>query len=324
MLSRKPRTAPRGSAVGGLTASVAAGVLILAVMVFWPASGGVSHGAGVHLAARLTAVRLGSAAPVPQRPPGQPARVPGPGRNRNQKIRVKRSRDAKCITVPGQAEAGQTWIAGFANVTKLRGAALVGPAFANIVLVKTETICPNAVIFYNTEIPDYHGLPQFPPVRATFLAFGFMPVTSTIQLSQVGVGKIYLSLVGAVPGNPYVVKAVARRNIKVLSLKANGVTLPAGPRCEAVRPATAVLTNVNPTGKPGLNYWYTTTGGPLSGTITISKFADCGTGGDNLDPILDASISGVQNFTKLIQGIPCIFRNIYGSSCPPTVPKPRR
>ena len=232
---------------------------------------------------------------------------------------------AACTVIPGASEHGQAWIAGYANVTKLRGAALVGPAFANLIALITEKVCPKSVVEYSTEVPRYHGRQEFPPMRGTFLAFGFVPVTATIQISQVGAGKIWLTLTGAVSATPpYIVTAVAHLSIRVLTVKVNGVTLPAGTRCSTIGTGKAVLTNVNPTGVPGPKYWDIYTGGPLSGTITIPHFAGCGANGDNLDPVLDASISGSGNFTELIQGMPCVFGNLFGTTCPPQVPRPRR
>jgi hypothetical protein len=48
------------------------------------------------------------------------------------------------------------------------------------------------------------------------------------------------------------------------------------------------------------------TGGPLTGTTTIPPFSGCGVGED-LDPLLNASISGPDNFMKLTQGVPCTY-----------------
>lgn len=170
-----------------------------------------------------------------------------------------------CITIAGAAEQGQAWVTGFANVNKLRGAALVGPAFAEIVGLTKEVVCPTSVIEVSTEVPDFHGKREFPPMRATFLAFGFVPATATIQISQVGAGVIKLTLVGGVAAvAPYVAQAKVRLNVKVLKVKVNGVALPPGARCGTASPGTAVLSNVNPTGQPGRNFWDLFTGGPLA------------------------------------------------------------
>ena len=76
----------------------------------------------------------------------------------------------------------------------------------------------------STEVPDFHGKPEFPPMRATFLAFGFVPVTATIQISQIGIGVVKLTLAGAVaPVAPYVVQAKVRLAVRVLNVKVNGV-----------------------------------------------------------------------------------------------------
>jgi hypothetical protein len=261
--------------------------------------------------------------------PGWEARLlrslPASLRGRALRTLSERPGTAGCISVAGQSEHGQAWIAGYANVTKLRGAALVGPAFADIVALTKEVICPRSVTEFSTEVPSFRGKPEFPPMRATFLAFGFIPVTATIQISQVGVGHILLTLAGAVSATPpYIVQAKARLSIRVMTVKVNGVALPVGARCRTMSPGAATLNNVNPTGLPGRNFWDTFTGGPLSGTITVPRFAGCGASGDDLDAILDASISGPGNFSKLIQGMPCIFGNLFDTTCPPQVPEPRR
>ncbi len=109
---------------------------------------------------------------------------------------LTRPASSGCITIAGAAEHGQAWLTGYANVTKLHGAALVSPALADVVALTKEIVCPQSVIELSTEVPDFHGKPEFPPMRATFLAFGFVPVTATIQISQVGTGVVKLTLAG--------------------------------------------------------------------------------------------------------------------------------
>ena len=309
-----------------------AGAVFLAAVVLvaalWPGTGDRAQSAPRHRAARarLTSVAAqGVAAPIPAWERRAIADLPPRLRDRAVRTLAKRPGTSDCITGPGQAERGQAWLTGFADVTKLRGAALVGPAFANVVVATKEIICPTSVTEVSTEVPAFRGKPEFPPVRATFLAFGFVPVTAAIAISQVGVGVINLTLAtGVAAVAPYVVQATARVNIKVLNVKVDGVTLPAGADCGTAVPGHVTLSNVNPTGQPGRNFWDLFTGGPLSGTVQVPHFARCGVNGDNLDPILDASISGSQNFAKLIQGEPCIFDNLLNTSCPPKIPAPRR
>ena len=253
------------------------------------------------------------------------AAMPSALRARAARVLPQRPGSSGCVGGVGLKDSGQAWLTGFANVAKLHGAALVGPAFANLVLEKRVLACPSSFTVFSTEVPDFHGKPEFPPVRGTFLAFGFVPVTATIQISQVGAGVVKLVLADNVSAaSPYVVQARARVNIKVLNVEVNGVSLPAGAACGTAEPGAANLSNVNPTGQPGRNFWDLFTGGPLSGTVRITHFSHCGVNGDNLDPILDASISGTQNFAKLIQGEPCVFDDLQSTACPPEVPKPRR
>ncbi len=306
----------------------AAGLITLAALPLLPAAD-----AHVPQARRVPAnvVRLASTA-ARQAATGTPgweqrflASLPARLRGRAAGVFAERPGSSGCITIAGAGEKGQAWVTGFANVNKLHGAALVGPAFAELVALTKEIICPKSVVEVSTEVPDFHGKREFPPMRATFLAFGFVPVTATIQISQVGVGVIRLTLVGGVAAvAPYVVQAKVRLNVKVLKVRVNGVALPAGAQCGTASPGTAILSNVNPTGQPGPNFWDLPTGGPLACPINLPHFSRCGVNGDNLDAILDASISGTGNFAKLIQGVPCLFPNPLSSACPPQVPKPRR
>lgn len=250
-----------------------------------------------------------------------PARV----RVRAARILADPSGASSCITEPGEAEHGQAWLTGLADVAKLHGAALVGPALAEVVALTEVKICPGQTIELSTEVPDFHGKPEFPPMTATFLAFGFVPVTATIQLSQLGIGILKVSIAGSLSGaGPYVASTRVQLNVKVLKVKVNGVPLSVGGDCGTAGPGIASLSSINPSGLPGRNFWSVFTGGPLSGTVDLPHFAHCGVNGDNLDPILDASISGPQNFTKLIQGAPCIIQSPLTTTCPPAIPKPRR
>jgi hypothetical protein len=63
------------------------------------------------------------------------------------------------------------------------------------------------------------------------------------------------------------------------------------------------------------------TGGPLTGEVTIPSFVNCGVG-ENLDPLLNASIAGPANFQLITQGTLCTPQEL--TLCPPTIPKPLR
>ncbi len=329
MLHRDPPAPPTGSRRRCWPAVLpAAGLIMLATLPLLPTADTHAAKAG-RVPQALVRLTSASARKAVASTPGWEqsflASLPARLRSRAARVLAERPGSSACITIAGAAEHGQAWVTGFANVTKLRGAALVGPAFANLTALTKEIVCPKSVVEVSTETPNFHGKPEFPPMRATFLAFGFVPVTATIQISQVGVGVIKVTLVtGVAAAAPYVVRAQVRLNVRVLKVRVNGVALPPGAQCGTVSPGTAILTNVNPTGQPGPNFWDLPTGGPLSGDIALPHFSRCGVNGDNLDAILDASISGPGNFAKLIQGVPCLFPNPLGSACPPQVPKPRR
>jgi len=65
------------------------------------------------------------------------------------------------------------------------------------------------------------------------------------------------------------------------------------------------------------------TGGPLTGMLTIPPFTGCGVT-ENLDPLLTGSISGSGNFVKLTQGKLCGPSQPKNWTCPPPVPEPLR
>ncbi|CAM5523072.1 hypothetical protein SHIRM173S_11111 [Streptomyces hirsutus] len=50
-------------------------------------------------------------------------------------------------------------------------------------------------------------------------------------------------------------------------------------------------------------------GGVLSGEATVPAFTGCGAGGENLDRLLTASVSGPGNQIKQVQGQTCSIAN---------------
>ena len=79
-------------------------------------------------------------------------------------------------------------------------------------------------------------------------------------------------------------------------LAVNGTPLNVGRHCQTV-PATVTLTGRTP-------QYTLLDGGPLTGYVTIPRFTGCGVG-ENLDPLLTASVSGPRNFVILTQGPLC-------------------
>jgi len=232
---------------------------------------------------------------------------------------------------PGSApEPGCAYTTGYADARKLMGAALLQPGltFVNLFVRTLIDFDPkvNYAQFDNAAQLNFHGLHEFPPSTATFLTFGFVPTTASIALIEHGTIDIFA--VGPAnkgfckPKQPCatIATVASRLSVKILpgSVKVNGVPLDVGSQCESA-PFDAIVTGSDESNPP----YIVTTGGPLSGMVTIPKFSHCGVGED-LDPIFNAAISGPRNFNLLTQGSVCfvlgggVCDNKTGLPVPPT------
>jgi hypothetical protein len=243
----------------------------------------------------------------------------------------------------GQFSLGATasaYIAGYTDARKENGAVPVGfPTLAAAVSANSQEGLGGAPIVivnhqqYTCTIVklqlDYHGREELPPVTATFLAFGFMPVTATIHLTQTTPGPIVAVAyqdVGPPPAinranvPPFTAVSAVTMSAQLTDLKVNGVQLQlkvgsdcrAGPvytpelDTELGLPRTLVLAGGNAIGDPLPQYGQAQLGGALAAIVTIPPFTGCKTpAGENLDPLLTASVSGAGNYLKIIQGPLC-------------------
>ena len=224
---------------------------------------------------------------------------------------------------------GCAFIKGFTNVSKLGGAALVGPGFGNIQNGKRSIFNGSAggylqldstgQLYYKPcpgSAPQCKAIPGLPPVTATLLGFGFVPTTATLQITQVGTLNV-VSVGHGTTLNFSKVESLA--SIRVEKVLVNGAPLNVGSDCRTVRPFPLVLTGVPP--------YSLTSGGVISGKVTVPPFTGCGVG-ENLDPIFNATVSGPGNLAQLTQGSLCGAWNMggnfpgAGAGCPATVPKP--
>jgi hypothetical protein len=231
------------------------------------------------------------------------------------------------ITTPSFPAQGCAFIKGFTNVPKLGAAALIGPGFGNvqegrrsIVNIKKDYFQTDSTgqLYYKPcpgSAPKCKAINGLPPVHATFLSFGFMPTTATLEITQPG--TLNVVTVGTNSGGTLgFSKVESLASIRVEKVLVNGAPLNVGPNCHTVRPFPLVIT-----GKPPYSLQL---GGVLSGTITVPPFTGCGVG-ENLDPIFNASVSGPGNFAQLTQGVLCFAWNgAFPFACPATVPKPVR
>jgi len=230
-------------------------------------------------------------------------------------------------TIGSAPSPGCAYTTGYADARKLNGAALIQPGLTSVDLFVRTVINENPKVNYfeadNAAELNYHGQRQFPPSTATFLTFGFVPTTATIELMEHGTINIF-AIGPALPSNckPHqpcntIATVSSRLSVRIVpgSVKVNGAPLDVGSNCETGQ-FDAVLTGTSAS-KPPYNV---VTGGPLSGMVNIPPFGHCGVG-ENLDPIFNAAISGPRNFNLLTQG-PVCFLVGGGGVCPPPKPKP--
>ena len=209
------------------------------------------------------------------------------------------------------------YAAGFTNARKLHEAALVGPGLADLVFGQTVfTKFTHNKVYVQAREPgqfEYHGQPVLPPARATLLGFGFMPVSATLQISEIGSANAdFITCSYSVCPNPKNFALFdARVSVNISDVDVNGVPLNVGAHCQT-SPFNLELLGLPPAYNVGSQY------GVLTGTVTVPAFHGCADGTENLDPIFTASVSGPGNFVKVTQGVICTPT----SGCPPAKPKP--
>ena len=239
-------------------------------------------------------------------------------------------------TIGSSASQGCAFTTGYADVRKLKGAALIQPGLTNVDLfVRTVVNFSPKVDYFeadNAAMLDYHGQNEFPPSTATFLTFVFVPTTATIQIMVHGTINIF-AIGPALPPPCHpnrfqscvtVATVSSRLSIRVLpgSVRVNGVPLNVGSQCQTAQ-FDAILSGNNASKPP----YIVTTGGPITGFVNVPPFKHCGVG-ENLDPIFNAAISGPQNFNLLTQGPVCFLTGDTSGCDPktgqPKMPKPLR
>ncbi|WP_324604952.1 DUF6801 domain-containing protein [Streptomyces griseus] len=260
----------------------------------------------------------------------------------------------RCVTENPTALSLSAYITGYSNVRKLNGSSLIPLSCLLIEQGLPEPpstpVPPGEFQFFtpSTAQLSYRGRKQTPPFTSTFVAFGFQPVTATMVLEQAGpitIGTLFRAIFAN--GDNYLDNTVrAPLVLRVLDAEVNGTKLDVGPSCRTERPLFSpepeparypgdhlVLLGRGwiPAGQNAQGYQLTS-GGPLVGEVTIPAFKNCGAGGENLDRLLTASISGSGNYVKQVQGQTCTVLNQLPTDEPQctedlqpyVVPKPER
>jgi hypothetical protein len=216
---------------------------------------------------------------------------------------------------------GCAYVKGFADVRKLYGAALVGPGLLNLEIGDRVVLNLGKNYFQEDSVGQFDYRPphsskflhELPPARATFLAFGFTPVTATLQLTEIGTINIYgVGTTSTLTFNT----AWSLMSLRVFDVTVNGQPLNVGNNCRT-DPLRIQLTGVSSSIPP----YSLQGGGPLTGEVFVPAFHHCGVT-ENLDRLFTGAVSGPGNFVKFTQGVLCTPIGDVG--CPPVPPKPLR
>lgn len=105
------------------------------------------------------------------------------------------------------------------------------------------------------------GSITLPPATGSFTELLIVPVTATVQFTEVGKAKGKVDLANDS------VTATTKITLRITSLTVAGIPVPVGPACQTVTPAVIKVSSGTGFTIGG--------GGPVSGTYTIPQFANC-------------------------------------------------
>ncbi|MGW0857378.1 DUF6801 domain-containing protein [Streptomyces sp. NPDC002690] len=225
------------------------------------------------------------------------------------------------LSLPGQKVCG--YAVGLATIKKLNGSVIINdpekePALISALANRQVMNRPPTSEGGQYVVLSSIARLDLPDAESTFLAFGFQPVSAKVAFDTgpltVSTGQLATDLTHI---NPFAV-ASFQQSMRLYDVKVNGVPLDVGPDCRTAHPYKVVLHGDFTSGNPYLNVL---DGGPLNGTVDFPAFSGCGTGGEDLDALFTASISGPGNTIAMNQANMCVpdadpeYRN-----CPPRIP----
>jgi hypothetical protein len=226
--------------------------------------------------------------------------------------------------VPDEFDVGEgTWACayavGLANVRKLNGAMII-----NNPQKKPAQLGIAAVTHAGSRPPDDNGQGYYlridslgkldlPDAESTFLAFGFEPVSAKVEF-ETGPVTVSTGNIGIDPDVVYFSTASFMQSLRLYDVKVNGVPLDVGKNCGTSKPFKVVLNG-------GARYLNVLDGGILEGDITIPSFSGCGSGGENLNSLFTAQLSGPGNHIVMNQKNACVPEQQDNTQCPPLIPE---
>ncbi|MGW2306514.1 DUF6801 domain-containing protein [Actinomadura luteofluorescens] len=268
---------------------------------------------GEHVLATVP-VPEGTAPATPAPPKTAPPNAAPPKTGKRTAAEAPGETPAECGKFTGPNDdwySGCVYLSGFSNVTKLKGAAILNdpefgrPALTNLVYSLTDTGASVRQRFVS-------------PLRSrsTFLTFGFMPTTATMEMTQrpLKPGEDYgtFEAVSDMQTGIQSVNAHMRMSIRISNVSVNGTPLDVGENCRTATDADIVLKG---------QMTSVLEGGTLDGSFRIPRFTGCGAGED-LGPLFNGTVSGPGNLLRVSLGATCIPDA--DISCPPAVPTPAR
>ncbi|MFE7379249.1 DUF6801 domain-containing protein [Streptomyces zhihengii] len=255
----------------------------------------------------------------PAAPPTQcPAEPPADGLDEDFVIQPPPGDPVRLFYPPAGGSHGCAFAVGLANVEKLGGAMIVNDPAATPQLLNARAAVRTATRLRTqpggafTRIDSY-GEMTLPDAESTFLTFGFQPVSAKVEFIT-GPITISTATVGSPPDRYNLAVAGFYQSLRVHDVTINGTPLDVGDNCRTARPFPVRLNGDFP------DYTNVIIGGPLRGTVTIPEFTGCGTGGEDLDQLFTASLSGPDNLIAMNQGRLCVPSGGGVNGCPPVVP----
>lgn len=231
--------------------------------------------------------------------------------------------------IPENAAGGALWLG-----LSVSGVQEIGPAKQWFQIPKTiiaaqslvEQVGPvftqkNQVFVVSPEGAE-HPYGEFAPIRVRSVAFGAIPVTFTVHLSQPrDEENLPLPLSSATKADELVYSTIFKfydstitgeLEARVSDMSVDGVPIKLGEKCRTAENIKVVLTGQGYTSEvppnplhpePELNTWHTsdyytaTNGGKLVGNSTMPEFVGCGAGGEDLSALITTMSSGPENRT---------------------------
>jgi hypothetical protein len=154
-----------------------------------------------------------------------------------------------------------------------------------------------------------------PTAHVTALAFGAIPVTADVTLSQtIGPDGRVEPIEADLASATFHFTVSGSLDVRISNVSVDGMSLQLSAACTTVRPATLIAHATN-------TQYNVFTGGSLSGNVEIPDFTGCtglsgpGETSEDLDPLFDGTISGSTNPTFLTQAGLGTFNPAYKDDC---------